>query len=58
MREFLAAAKAGAIKGLREAPRGYFAPVTAVARFFLAAYRKEACRSAHDRSQPRMADTR
>ena len=45
MRDILAAAKAGFINGLAGAARGFFAPVTAVARTLVSAYRDGTARS-------------
>lgn len=51
MRDFLAAAKADFTRGLREAPRGFFAPVTAVVRFFCSAWSTETRRANDARTQ-------
>lgn len=41
MQDYLNAAKAGFKRGLAEAPRGFFAPVTGVIRFLVAATDRE-----------------
>lgn len=41
MHDYLNAAKAGFKRGLAEAPRGFFAPVTGVIRFLVSATDRE-----------------
>lgn len=53
MQDYLNAAKAGFKRGWAEAPRGFFAPVTGVIRFLVAATDRETGRYHPQAEHPR-----